>query len=446
MVVLQKGPNMKNAFVVLLILLLALASFAGAKPKDMSTEIAAAAERIKPKLVEWRRYLHQHPELSNREFETAKYVAAHLRNLGLEVRTGIAKTGVIAILDSGKPGPVIGLRADMDALPVKERVDVPFKSEVTAEYNGQMVPVMHACGHDTHVSILMGTAEVLTGLKDKLTGKVVFIFQPAEEGPPEGEEGGAELMVKEGVMGDPKIDAIFGLHINSQTEIGKIGYKPGAAMASSDWFKIKVKGKQAHGSAPWDGIDPIVTATQIINGLQTIVSRQSKLTTAPVVITVGKINAGVRENIIPEELEMAGTIRTLDPAMQSEVHDRIRRTVKAIAESAGATATVEIDTKTLVTYNTPDLVKRMVPSLEKAAGKENVFEREWTTGAEDFSYFGTKAPSFFFFLGGMPEGKDPREAAGHHTPDFYLDDSRLDVGVKAFCNLVFDYPGAVDAR
>lgn len=411
-----------------------------AKPKDMSDEINAAAEKIQPKLVEWRRYLHAHPELSNREFETAKFVAEHLRKLGFEVRTGIAKTGVVGILTGGLPGPTIGLRADMDALPVKERVDLPFASSVTAEYNGDTVPVMHACGHDTHVAMLLGTAEVLASMKDKIKGKVVFIFQPAEEGPPEGEEGGAPLMVKEGVMSDPKIDVIFGLHINAQTEIGKIGYKSGAAMASSDWFKIKVKGRQAHGSTPWEGIDPIVTASQIINGLQTIVSRRSRLTTAPVVITVGKINAGVRENIIPEELEMAGTIRTLDPAMQKDVHEKIRQVVKSIAESAGAEATVEIDTKTLVTYNTPELVTKMVPSLEKAAGKDNVFEKEWTTGAEDFSYFGEKAPSFFFFLGGMKKGADPLKVSGHHTPDFFIDDSMLDVGVKAFCNIVFDYP------
>lgn len=429
---------MKKLFLLLLIVLTITAPTFSVDPKD---EIALAAERIKPKLIEWRRYVHQHPELSNREYNTAKYVAAHLKKLGLEVRTGIAKTGVIGILNGALPGPTIGLRADMDALPVKERAKIPFASKVTAEYDGRTVPVMHACGHDTHVAMLMGTAEVLAGMKRKLKGRVVFIFQPAEEGPPAGEEGGAALMVKEGVMDNPKIDAIFGLHINSQTEIGKIGYKSGAAMASSDWFTIRVKGKQAHGSAPWNGIDPIVTATQIINGLQTIVSRQSRLTTAPVVITVGKINAGVRENIIPEDLEMAGTIRTLDPEMQKDVHRKIRHTVQKIAESAGATAEVEITTKTLVTYNTPGLVKRMVPSLVKSVGRENVFEREWTTGAEDFSYFGEKAPSFYFFIGGMPKGMDAAKAAGHHTPDFYLDDSRLDVGVKAFCNIVFDYPG-----
>ncbi len=407
--------------------------------KDMSAEIAAAADKINPQVIKWRRHFHEHPELSNREFKTAEVVAGHLRRLGLEVRTGVAKTGVIGILKGAELGPVIGLRADMDALPVKERVDIPFASKVTADYLGTMVPVMHACGHDTHIAILMGAAEVLAGMKDKLKGTVVFIFQPAEEGPPGDEEGGAELMVKEGVMDNPKIDAIFGLHINSQTEIGQIGYKAGAAMASSDWFKVKIKGKQAHGSAPWAGVDPIVTAAYIIQGFQTIVSRQSMLTKAPVVITVGKINGGIRENIIPESLEMSGTIRTLDSAMQKDVHERMRTTVRTIAESQGAIAEIEIDTKTLVTSNTPELVDRMLPSLRKAAGAENVVFREWTTGAEDFSYFGEKAPSFYFFLGGMPKGQDPEKAPGHHTPDFYLDDSRLDVGVKAFCNIVFDY-------
>ncbi len=425
-----------------LLLLMCLGVFAiPAVAKDLSAEIAAAADKINPQVIKWRRHFHEHPELSNREFKTAEVVAGHLRRLGLEVRTGVAKTGVIGILKGAEPGPVIGLRADMDALPVKERVDIPFASKVTADYLGTMVPVMHACGHDTHIAILMGAAEVLAGMKDKLKGTVVFIFQPAEEGPPGDEEGGAELMVKEGVMDNPKIDAIFGLHINSQTEIGQIGYKAGAAMASSDWFKVKIKGKQAHGSAPWAGVDPIVTAAYIIQGFQTIVSRQSMLTKAPVVITVGKINGGIRENIIPESLEMSGTIRTLDSAMQKDVHERMRTTVRTIAESQGAIAEIEIDTKTLVTSNTPELVDRMLPSLRKAAGAENVVFREWTTGAEDFSYFGEKAPSFYFFLGGMPLGQDPEKAPGHHTPDFYLDDSRLDVGVKAFCNIVFDYAG-----
>ena len=406
---------------------------------DMSRDIDAATAKIMPKLVEWRRHLHQYPELGNREVKTAKYIEEHLRRLGIEVKTGIAKTGVVGILKGSQPGPVIGLRADMDGLPVTERNALPFASKETAEYNGQKVGVMHACGHDTHVAMLMGAAEVLAGMKDKIRGTVVFIFQPAEEGPPAGEEGGAPLMVKEGVMDNPKIDAIFGIHVNSSTEVGTIRYKSGAAMASSDWFQIKVKGRQTHGAYPWLGTDPIAVATQIYTGLQMIVSRQSELTKSPVVITVGRINGGVRENIIPEELTMAGTIRTLDPAIQKDVHQKIRTTATKIAESMGASVEVSIDTKTLVTYNTPELVKKMLPSLEKAAGKENVQETEWVTGAEDFSYFGEKAPSFYFVVGGMKKGQDPKTAAAHHTPDFLIDDSRLDVGVKAFANIVFDY-------
>lgn len=407
-----------------------------------AAEIDAAANRILPKVIEWRRYFHQNPELSNREYKTSAFVAEKLRNFGLDVRTGIAKTGVVAILKGSQPGPVIGLRADMDALPVTERNQLPFASKVKAEYNGQTVGVMHACGHDSHIAMLLGAAEILAGMRDKIRGTVVFIFQPAEEGPPAGEEGGASLMVKEGVMDNPKIDAIFGIHINSQTEIGKIKYKSGATMASSDWFTIKVRGRQTHGSQPWSGIDPIAVATQIFTGLQMIVARQSELTKAPVVITIGKISAGVRENIIPEELTMSGTIRTLDSDMQKDVHAKIRRTAEKIAESMGATATVEIQTMAPVTYNTPDLVKKMLPSLERAAGKENVLETEWTTGAEDFAFYGEKAPAFFFFVGGMPKGGDPKTAPAHHTPDFYIDDSRLDVGIKAFCNIVFDYPAA----
>jgi len=414
---------------------------------DMSQEINSATEKILPQVVEWRRHLHQNPELGNREFKTADFIEKRLRGLGLEVRTKIAKTGVVGILKGGSPGPVIGLRADMDGLPVTERVNLPFASKERTEYNGVQVGVMHACGHDSHVAMLLGTAEVLSKMKSNVRGTVVFIFQPAEEGAPVGEEGGAALMVKEGVMDNPKIDAIFGIHINAQTEIGKIKYKSGSFMAAADWFTIKVKGKQTHGSQPWLGVDPIAVASQIITGLQMIVSRQSELTKAPVVITIGKINGGVRENIIPEEMTMAGTIRTLDDQMQKDVHERIKTTAQKIAESMGATAEVSIETKTQVTYNTPELVKQMLPSLEKAIGKENVYETEWTTGAEDFSYYRLKAPAFFFNVGGMPRGKNVKDAAPHHTPDFYIDDSRLDVGIKAFCNIVFDYqPTAKTAR
>jgi len=406
---------------------------------DMSAEINTASEKILPQVIKWRRHLHQFPELGNREFKTAELIEKELRRLGLEVRTKIAKTGVVGILKGDLPGATVGLRADMDALPVSERVNLPFASKEKTEYNGQTVGVMHACGHDTHVAMLLGTAEVLSKMKSKLRGTVVFIFQPAEEGAPVGEEGGAALMVKEGVMDNPKIDAIFGIHVNAQTEIGQIKYKSGSMMAAADWFTIKVKGKQTHGAYPWLGVDPVSTASQIIQGLQMIVSRQSELTKAPVVITIGKINGGVRENIIPEELTMAGTIRTLDDQMQKDVHEKVKLTAQKIAESVGATAEVSIETKTLVTYNTPELVKQMLPSLEKSAGKENVLETEWVTGAEDFSYYRLKAPAFFFQVGGMPKGKNVKESAPHHTPDFFIDDSRLDVGVKAFCNIVFDF-------
>jgi amidohydrolase len=421
--------------VAFFVMVLSLQSFS---QQNISSQIDQKAKAIQSKLVEWRRYIHQHPELGNREFNTEKFIADHLKALGIEVKTGVAKTGVVGILKGAKPGPVIALRSDMDALPIKERVDLPFKSTVTAEYLGQTVPVMHACGHDSHIAMLLGTAEVLSSMKNELSGMVKFIFQPAEEGPPGNEEGGAPLMVKEGVMDNPKVDVIFGLHIESNIEIGRIEYKPGAFMASSDWFTIKIKGKGAHGSKPWAGIDPIAVSAEIISGLQQIVSRQMELTKAPVVITVGKINGGVRNNIISEECTMDGTIRTLDSKMQKEVWERIKTTVTKIAEASGATADVSIDTKTLVTYNDTSLVRMMIPSLVKATNG-NTGQREWVTGSEDFSYYGEKAPAFFFYLGGMPKGNDPYKAPDHHTPDFYIDDSMLFTGVKAFCNLVFDY-------
>lgn len=398
-----------------------------------------AADKIEPKCIAWRHDIHQNPELGNREFRTGKLIAAHLKSLGLEVKEGVAKTGVVALLKGAKPGPCIALRADIDALPVAERVNIPFASKQKTTYEGKEVGVMHACGHDTHVAILMSVAEVLSGMKNDLKGSIKFIFQPAEEGPPAGEEGGAALMVKEGVMDNPKVDAIFGLHIESDIPVGNIEYKPGAFMASSDWFTIKIKGKSSHGSQPWKGVDPIQAAAQIVEGLQNIVSRQMELTKAPVVITVGKMQCGVRENIIPEECVMSGTIRTLDSKMQTDVHQRIKWTAEKIAEANGATATVNVDTKTLVTYNTPELVKKMLPSLESAAGTGNVKEREWVTGAEDFSYYGTKAPAFFFYLGGMPKTTTKESAPPHHTADFYVDDSGMKTGIRAFCDLVIDY-------
>ena len=357
----------------------------------------------------------------------------------MEVRTGVAKTGVVGILKGGKPGPVVGLRADMDALPVLERLDLPFKSRVQSEYNGEKVDVMHACGHDTHVAILMGVAEILSKMKAQLAGTVVFVFQPAEEGPPGDEEGGAPLMIKEGLLTDTKMEVMFGLHINSQTEVGKIRYRAGGMMAASDWFNITVHGKQSHGSAPWSGIDPIVVSAEIIQGLQTIVSRQVNLTEFPAVITVGKISSGVRANIIPELAEMVGTIRTLDTGMQHLIHQKMERTVVKIAESAGATAEIHIDNKTPVTYNDPALTAWALSSLHEAAGAANVTERKPMTGAEDFGFFAQKIPCFYFFLGGMPKGGDEKNAPSHHTPDFYIDESGMKLGVKSFCYLVLDY-------
>lgn len=413
-----------------------LSLFASAQTIDV--KINQAAEKILPKVIEWRRHIHQNPELGNREFKTMAYVAAHLKSLGIDVRTGVAKTGVVGILKGAKPGPVIALRADMDALPIEERADIPFKSTAKAAYLGDTVSVMHACGHDTHVAILMGAAEVLASMKSELPGTVKFIFQPAEEGPPGDEEGGAALMVKEGVMNNPKVDAVFGLHISSGLDIGKIEYKSGAFMASVDWFYITVKGKGAHGAAPWDGVDPIMVSSQIINGLQTIVSRSEDLTTSPVVITVGKIHGGVRENIIPEEVKFSGTIRTLNETIHQDVHEKIRRTAEQIAKGFGATAIVTYKKITNVTYNDPGLLQQSLPALQKAAGVSNVSERVWSTGGEDFSFYGDHAPALFFNLGGRATGADASKSGGHHTPDFYVDDSRLDIGVKAFCQLVFN--------
>lgn len=405
----------------------------------LKRQVDQAVKALDPQVIAWRRDFHQHPELSNREFKTAEKVAAHLRSLGIETRTGIAKTGVVGILKGGKPGPVVGLRADMDALPVTERVDLPFKSIATSEYNGEQVGVMHACGHDAHVAILMGVAEVLAGMRAQLAGTVVFVFQPAEEGPPGDEEGGAPLMIKEGLLRDTKMEVMFGLHINSQTEVGKIKYRAGGAMAASDWFYITVMGKQTHGSAPWSGVDPIVVSAEIIQALQTIVSRQVDLTEFPAVVTVGKIASGVRANIIPELAEMVGTIRTLDTTMQRQIHQKIVRTVTHVAESAGAKAEVKIENKTPVTYNDPALTAWALPSLQEAAGAANVSEQKPRTGAEDFGFFAQQIPCFYFFLGGMPKGADEKAAPAHHTPNFYIDDSGLQLGVKAFCYLVLDY-------
>lgn len=407
--------------------------------KKLRQTIDKLANNVENKVIKWRRHIHQNPELSNREFKTAEMVAQHLKSLGIEVKTKVAHTGVVGILKGGKPGPVVGLRADMDALPVTERVDLPFASKVKASYNNKETGVMHACGHDTHVAILMGVAEVLSKVKKDLRGTVKFIFQPAEEGAPPGEQGGASLMVAEGVLKNPKVDVVFGLHINSATEVGNIRYRSGGLLASADRFVIKVKGKQTHGSTPWTGVDPITVSAQIINGLQTIISRQTALTKEAAVISVGMIRGGIRNNIIPEQCEMIGTIRTLDTKMQDIIHKKMKLTATKIAESAGATAQVTIQKNTPVTYNNPRLTAQMVPTIQRVAGRTKVRTMNAITGAEDFAFYALQVPSFFFFLGGMTLGQDPRTAAPHHTPDFRINEAGMKLGVRALANLTVDY-------
>lgn len=430
-------PLMKKT--LLLFLVLGMTAGTWAQMGDLHALIQQRADEIEANVIEWRKHLHANPELSNREFETAKFVAKHLEELGLEVYTEVAHTGVVGILKGGRPGKVIALRADMDALPVTERVDLPYASKVQTTFLGKEVGVMHACGHDTHVAMLMGAAQILTELKERVSGTVVFIFQPAEEGAPPGEEGGAELMVKEGVLKKHNVDAVFGIHINSQTPVGILRYKPGGALAAVNRLVIRVHGKQAHGSAPWSGIDPITVSAQIIQGLQHIISRQTELTNEAAVISIGKISGGVRSNIIPEEVEMIGTIRTLDRDMKAEIHRRIRQTVEHIAAASGATAEVEIATGYPVTYNDPELTQQMLPTLEATVGADHLVLGKATTGAEDFSFFAQEVPGLFVFLGGMPADMNPEEAPGHHTPDFFVDNAALRHGVKLYANIAVDY-------
>ena len=415
------------------IALLLFGSFAMAQSSGLEKDYSA----IESKVVEWRREIHQNPELSNREFKTAEKIAKHLKSLGIEVQTGVAHTGVVGVLKGGQDGKVVALRADIDALPVMERNDLPFKSNVTSEFLGEKVGVMHACGHDTHTAILMGVAEILSKNKDKIKGTVKFIFQPAEEGPPPGEEGGALLMVKEGVLKNPDVDAIFGLHINSQTPVGVIRYKSGGTMAAAQSFTINVKGKQSHGSQPWSGVDPILISAKIIDGLQTIISRETELTNEAAVITVGKIKSGVRFNIIPESAEMIGTIRTLDYDMKDHINKRMMEMVPTIAKAYGGDATIEIRDATDITYNDPALVEQMLPIMKRTAGDVNIQTQKAVTGAEDFSYFSREVPGFFFFLGGMTPGNT--ESFPHHTPDFLIDDSGLLLGVKTLTEMSLDY-------
>ncbi|WP_397596785.1 amidohydrolase [Silanimonas sp.] len=424
-------------------LALIAAAIVTARPVQADPSLDAAIAAIEPKVVAWRRDIHQHPELGNREFRTSALVAEHLKGLGFDVETGVAHTGVVGTLVGGKPGPVIALRADMDALPVTERVDLPYASKVRSTYNGQDVGVMHACGHDAHVAILMGVAEVLAARRDSIPGTIKFFFQPAEEGPPAGEEGGAELMVREGVMQNPKVEAVFGLHVNSVLPVGHVAYRPGGTMASAESFRIVIKGKQAHGAYPWSSVDPIVTATQVVMGLQTIVSRNVELTEGAAVVSVGRITGGVRANIIPEQVELEGTLRALNDDTRALLRERVRAVATQIAGAMGATAEVTVPDGVAypVTFNDPELTARMLPSLQRAAGAENVVLRPAVTGAEDFSFFAQEAPGLFVFLGGRDPAMPAAQAPGHHTPEFQIDDRGLDLGVRVMAGLALDYLG-----
>ncbi|AYA37757.1 amidohydrolase [Hymenobacter oligotrophus] len=421
------------------LLALSSAPAAAQKKNPLAGRIDALAARVEPQVIAWRRDIHEHPELGNRETRTAGIVAAELKRLGMEVQTGVGKTGVVGLLRGGKPGPVVALRADMDALPVTEERKVPFASKERTQYNGQEVGVMHACGHDSHVAMLLGTANVLSQLKKDLHGTVKFIFQPAEEGPPAGEEGGAALMVKEGVLDNPKVDAVFGLHVNAQTEAGQIKYRAGGMMASADVFQIRVKGKSAHGAYPWLAVDPVVTASQIVVALQTIVSREVQLTDDAAVVTVGMIHGGVRNNIIPEQVELQGTLRALNAQTRAQLAQSVRRVATNIAEATGATAEVEVRPAAPLTYNDPRLLQQALPTLRNVAGTSAVSEMKAVTGAEDFGCYQEKVPGVYLYLGAMPKGVDPATTAPHHTPGFFLDESGFGLGVRTLANLAVDY-------
>jgi amidohydrolase len=402
-------------------------------------EVEERSAMLEGSVVAWRRDIHQHPELGNREHRTAALVAEHLGTLGYEVRTGVAHTGVVGVLRGGLPGGVVALRADMDALPVREQVDVPFASRVRAEYDGREVGVMHACGHDTHVAILMGVAEVLAGMRERLPGTVKLLFQPAEEGAPAGEEGGADLMIAEGALDDPRPEAIFGLHVSQGWPAGEVAVRDGGLLASAQSFEIRVRGRQTHAAQPWAGIDPVVVGAQIVLALQTIVSRQVDATLAPAVITVGTFHGGVRHNIIPDEIELTGTIRTFDPEMRREIHERMVRTVESIAAASGAEAEIEISAGVPVTYNDPELTRRMLPTLERVYGVDAVREAPRITGAEDFSFYSQEVPGLFFLIGGRPPAVPRSEAVPNHSPLFFVDESALPLAVRAMASLAVDF-------
>ncbi|MGP5177807.1 M20 family metallopeptidase [Psychrobacter aquimaris] len=426
---------MKKSLLSLVVSIAACSAFSAHADINIDEQVKS----VENKVIEWRRDIHQHPELSNRETRTAAIVSKHLKSLGMQVETDIAHTGVVGYLKGAKPGPTVMLRADIDALPVTEKADVPFKSTVVTKYMGEDVGVMHACGHDTHVAMLMGTAEVLAGVQKELHGNIMFVFQPAEEGAPKGEEGGANLMLKQGIFKKYKPDVAFGLHIMSSLNTGQIGYRSGPIMASADTFDITVKGKQTHGSAPWNGVDPIAAASQIVTGINHIVSRQVDITKEPAIISFGKISGGIRDNIIPDSVNMIGTIRNFDMDNRDQIFNNIKTTATHIAMASGAEADVKIIKGYPVTINNPALTAQMLPTLKSVAGADNVFDVPKLTASEDFSFYSQEVPGLFIFLGGTPVGQDPSKAAYNHSPYFYADEASFKVGTKALSQLAIDY-------
>jgi amidohydrolase len=423
---------------ILVPLLVAPVAVAAQAPNPLAPQIDRLTQELTPQVVTWRRDFHQNPELGNRETRTARVIAEELKKLGYEVTTGVAHTGVVGVLRGGKPGPVVALRADMDALPVTEQVDLPFKSTARTKWNGQDVGVMHACGHDNHMAIALGAAAIFARMREQVPGTIKLMFQPAEEGPPVGEKGGAELMVQQGVLDNPKVDAIFGLHVFPM-HAGVIEYRPGPLMASGDSFTLTIKGRQTHGAIPWGGVDPIVVGAQIVMSLQTIVSRTVNITEAPAVVTIGAFNGGNRSNIIPDSVELQGTIRTFNEDVRKDVLRRFREIVTKTAEMAGATAEIAMNIGYPVTVNDPGLTERMLPTLRRVAGTDNVRVGPLTGTSEDFSYYQQKVPGLFFFLGVTPRDRDAKTAPANHSPLFFADESALPVGVRALTNLALDY-------
>lgn len=437
----ERGGRMRRLLLGAFAVCAGLLATGPARAADLAARLGAAAADagLRERVIAWRRDFHQHPELGNREFRTAARVAGHLRALGLAVETGVAKTGVVALIEGGRPGPRLALRADMDALPVTEELDLPFRSTVRTDYRGQQVGVMHACGHDAHTAILMGVAEVLARHRAELPGSVLLVFQPAEEGPPDGEEGGAPLMLKEGLFARHRPDAIVGLHVYSTLTVGQVGVRGGPTMAEASWFSIRVQGVQTHGARPWAGVDPITAAAHVITGLQSVVSRRTDIMESPAVVSVGAIRGGVRQNIIPDEVEIVGTIRSFDDESRERVWADVRRVAEQTAAAHGARAEVGFERKTNVNRNDPALTRRLRPALAAVVGEANTIEMPLQTVAEDFGYFAAEVPGFYYFVGSTPVDGDPRTAPANHSPRYFVDEAALDVGVRTMLQVAAEF-------